>query len=51
VLGDVALDEEDGTGGIEAGGEVVDGDVEGVLLNLRSVGVVGGEACQSAMKK
>ena len=29
VLGDVALDEEDGAGGVEAGGEVVDRDFDG----------------------
>lgn len=43
MLFDVALDEEHGPGGIEAGGEVVEDDLTGVGGDLRGVGVVGGE--------
>jgi hypothetical protein len=43
VLFDVALDEEDRFGGVEAGGEVVEDDFAGVRGDLRGVGVVGGE--------
>ncbi len=46
MLADVALDEEDGFGGVEAGGEVVEGDVARVGGDLRGVGVVGGEGVE-----
>src|SRR6266481_7373968 len=43
VFGDLGLEEDCGFGGVEAGGQEVDGDLQGVFGDGGGVGVVGGE--------
>src|SRR5271169_4555301 len=43
VCGDLGLEEDGGFGGVEARGEEVDGDLQGVFSDGGGVGVVGGE--------
>ena len=43
VFGDLGLQDDCGFGGIEAGGQEVDGDLQGVFGDGGGVGVVGGE--------
>ena len=46
MLGDVGLDEDGATFGVEAGGEEVEGDIADVLAEGRGIGVVGGEGVE-----
>jgi len=43
VFGDERLLEDDGLARVEAGGEIVGNDLDGVLCDLRRVGVIAGE--------
>src|SRR6266481_759067 len=43
VFGDLGLEEDCGLGGVETGGQEVDGDLQGVFGDGGGVGVVGGE--------
>jgi len=43
VFGDLGLEEDGGFGGVEAGGQEIDGDLEGVFGDGGGVGVVAGE--------
>ena len=43
MFGDLGLEEDGGFGGVEAGGQEIDGDLEGVFGDGGGVGVVAGE--------